>query len=119
MFDAADFALFGAAPPPISREFALGPVQAGFLATIGFVGALFWGTLSDYIGHQRRRVGGSGKIRLSDGWPRAAGRVFNKRRTACVIRAGRNLGLSRISGDRQCRDSNQTFRSYAKAVVNH
>ncbi|HMJ27383.1 MAG TPA: hypothetical protein VK512_01540, partial [Xanthobacteraceae bacterium] len=50
MFDAADFALFGAALPPIAREFGLGPAQAGFLATIGligaFVGALFWGTIS-------------------------------------------------------------------------
>src|SRR6516164_11297054 len=56
MFDAADFALFGAALPPISHEFALGPAQAGFLATVGligaFVGALFWGTLSDYIGRR-------------------------------------------------------------------
>jgi MFS transporter, putative metabolite:H+ symporter len=56
MFDAADFALFGAALPPISREFGLGPAQAGFLATIGlvgaFVGALFWGTISDYIGRR-------------------------------------------------------------------
>src|SRR2546421_1093645 len=54
MFDAADFALFGAALPPIAREFGLGPAQAGLLATLGligaFVGALFWGTLSDYIG---------------------------------------------------------------------
>jgi putative MFS transporter len=56
MFDAADFALFGAALPPISREFGLGPAQAGFLATVGligaFVGALFWGTISDYIGRR-------------------------------------------------------------------
>jgi putative MFS transporter len=56
MFDAADFALFGAALPPISHEFGLGPAQAGFLATIGligaFVGALFWGTISDYIGRR-------------------------------------------------------------------
>jgi putative MFS transporter len=56
MFDAADFALFGAALPPIAREFGLGPAQAGFLATIGligaFVGALFWGTISDYIGRR-------------------------------------------------------------------
>src|SRR5258708_3034170 len=54
LFDAADFALFGAALPPISREFGLGPAQAGFLATVrligAFVGALFWGTISDYIG---------------------------------------------------------------------
>src|SRR5262249_49418108 len=56
MFDAADFALFGAALPPVAREFGLGPAQAGLLATVGligaFVGALFWGTLSDYIGRR-------------------------------------------------------------------
>src|SRR5437899_10759980 len=56
MFDAADFALFGAALPPIAREFGLGPAQAGLLATVGligaFLGALFWGTLSDYIGRR-------------------------------------------------------------------
>jgi MFS transporter, putative metabolite:H+ symporter len=56
MFDAADFALFGAALPPIAREFGLGPAQAGGLATIGlvgaFLGALFWGTISDYIGRR-------------------------------------------------------------------
>lgn len=32
MFDAADFALFGAALPPIAREFGLGPAQSGLLA---------------------------------------------------------------------------------------
>src|SRR2546426_11691644 len=57
MFDAADFALFGAALPPIAREFGLGPAQAGLLATVGLigavVGALFWGTPSDYL---RRRT---------------------------------------------------------------
>jgi MFS transporter, putative metabolite:H+ symporter len=56
MFDAADFALFGAALPPISREFGLNPAQAGALATVGligaFAGALFWGTISDYIGRR-------------------------------------------------------------------
>jgi MFS family permease len=50
LFDAADFALFGAALPPIAREYGLGPAQAGFLATIGligaFLGALFWGARS-------------------------------------------------------------------------
>ena len=55
-FDAADFALFGAALPPVAREFGLGPAQSGLLATIGligaFLGALFWGTLSDYIGRR-------------------------------------------------------------------
>jgi putative MFS transporter len=56
MFDAADFALFGAALPSIAREFGLGPAQSGLLATVGligaFVGALFWGTVSDYIGRR-------------------------------------------------------------------
>lgn len=56
MFDAMDFALFGAALPPIAREFGLGPAQSGLLATVGlvgaFLGALFWGTLSDYIGRR-------------------------------------------------------------------
>ena len=55
-FDAADFALFGAALPPVAREFHLGPAQAGLLATVGlvgaFLGALFWGTISDYIGRR-------------------------------------------------------------------
>jgi putative MFS transporter len=54
--DAADFAIFGAALPPVAREFGLGPAQAGLLATAGligaFVGALFWGTISDYIGRR-------------------------------------------------------------------
>jgi putative MFS transporter len=56
MFDAMDFALFGAALPPIAREFGLGPAQSGLLATVGligaFLGALFWGTISDYIGRR-------------------------------------------------------------------
>jgi putative MFS transporter len=42
--------------PPIASEFRLGPPQAGLLATIGligaFVGALAWGTISDYIGRR-------------------------------------------------------------------
>lgn len=56
LFDAADFALFGAALPPIAHEFGLGHAQAGLLATVGligaFLGALFWGTISDYIGRR-------------------------------------------------------------------
>jgi putative MFS transporter len=56
LLDAADFALFGAALPGISKEFSFGPAQAGLLATVGligaFLGALFWGTISDYIGRR-------------------------------------------------------------------
>src|SRR5262252_10726580 len=56
MFDAADFALFGMALPPVAREFGLKPAEAGLLATVGlvgaFLGALFWGTVSDYIGRR-------------------------------------------------------------------
>ena len=56
MFDAMDFAFFGAALPAIAKEFKLGPAQAGMLATIGllgaFIGALLWGSLSDYIGRK-------------------------------------------------------------------
>src|SRR3954468_8134391 len=56
MFDACDFALFGMALPPVAREFGLNPAEAGLLATVGligaFLGALFWGTISDYIGRR-------------------------------------------------------------------
>src|SRR5712691_5011074 len=56
MFDACDFALFGMALPPVAREFGLNQAEAGLLATIGlvgaFLGALFWGTISDYIGRR-------------------------------------------------------------------
>ena len=43
-FDAMDFALFGAALPPVAREFGLGPAQSGLLATVGLIGA-FLGAL--------------------------------------------------------------------------
>ncbi len=56
LLDAADFALFGAALPAIAQEFALDHGQAGLLATVGlvgaFLGALFWGTVCDYIGRR-------------------------------------------------------------------
>ncbi|MGH7087759.1 MAG: MFS transporter, partial [Stellaceae bacterium] len=56
LFDAADFAFFGGALPLIAHEFGLGPAESGLLATAGlvgaFLGALFWGTISDYIGRR-------------------------------------------------------------------
>ena len=56
MFDAADFALFGGALPLVAKEFGLNQAQSGLLATVGlvgaFLGALFWGTISDYIGRR-------------------------------------------------------------------
>src|SRR5215472_13921388 len=56
LFDACDFALFGMALPPVAREFGLNQAQAGLLATVGlvgaFLGALFWGTISDYSGRR-------------------------------------------------------------------
>src|SRR3979411_71196 len=56
LLDAADFALFGAALPGISKEFGFGPARSRLLAPVGligaFLGALFWGTISDYIGRR-------------------------------------------------------------------
>src|SRR5215472_1668242 len=56
LFDAAVFALFGGALPLIRQEYGLTFQQAGLLATVGlvgaFCGALFWGTISDYIGRR-------------------------------------------------------------------
>src|SRR6476661_9345399 len=74
MFDACDFALFGMALPPVAREFGLNQVQAGLLATLGligaFLGALFWGTISDYIGRRTSFAATSAFLRCSPGsWP--------------------------------------------------
>jgi len=56
MFDAVDFALFGAALPLIAVEFGLSAQEAGGLATVGlvgaFLGALFWGSVSDHVGRK-------------------------------------------------------------------
>src|SRR5260370_20900379 len=71
LLDAADFALFGAALPGISKEFGFWPAQAGFLATVGLSGAFlrarFWGTISDYIG---RRTAFAATIRTFSAFPR-------------------------------------------------
>lgn len=56
LFDATDFAIFGATLPAIAHEFHFGPAQAGLLAMIGLVGAsvgaFTGGTISDYIGRR-------------------------------------------------------------------
>src|SRR5664279_2628273 len=78
MFDACDFALFGMALPPVAREYGLNQAQAGLLATVGlvgaFLGALFWGTISDYIGRRTSFPQPSESFRSSPAWspPRGA-----------------------------------------------
>src|SRR6195256_2657280 len=94
MFDAADFALFGAALPPIAKEFGLGPAQAGLLATVGlvgaFLGALFWGTISDYIGRRTAFQATVGIFALFTGLVAAAWNVLS----LGVFRFLSNFGLS-------------------------
>src|SRR5712675_2366199 len=93
MFDAADFALFGAALPPIAREFGLGPAQAGLLATVGlvgaFLGALFWGTISDYIGRRTSFQATVGIFALFTGLVAASWNVLS----LSVFRFLSNFGL--------------------------
>jgi MFS transporter, putative metabolite:H+ symporter len=93
MFDAADFALFGAALPPIAHEFGLGPAQSGLLATVGligaFVGALFWGTLSDYIGRRTSFSATIGIFALFTGLVAASWNVVS----LAVFRFLSNFGL--------------------------
>ena len=94
MFDAADFALFGAALPPIAKEFGLGPAQAGLLATVGlvgaFLGALFWGTISDYIGRRTAFQATVGIFALFTGLVAASWNVLS----LGVFRFLSNFGLS-------------------------
>src|SRR5499433_1061235 len=93
MFDAADFALFGAALPPIAREFGLGPAQSGLLATVGlvgaFLGALFWGTVSDYIGRRTSFQATVGIFALFTGLVAASWNVLS----LSVFRFLSNFGL--------------------------
>ncbi|MFL5069566.1 MAG: MFS transporter [Xanthobacteraceae bacterium] len=93
MFDAADFALFGAALPPIAREFGLNPAQAGLLATVGlvgaFIGALFWGTASDYIGRRTAFQATVGIFALFTGLVAASWNVLS----LSVFRFLSNFGL--------------------------
>src|SRR5207247_2850919 len=87
------FALFGAALPSIRREFGLSPSEAGLLATIGligaFVGALFWGTISDYIGRRTAFQATVGIFALFTGLVAAAWNVAS----LAVFRFISNFGL--------------------------
>jgi MFS transporter, putative metabolite:H+ symporter len=91
--DAADFAIFGAALPPVAREFGLEPVQAGLLATVGlvgaFLGALFWGTISDYIGRRTSFQATVGLFALFTGLVAASWNVLS----LSVFRFLSNFGL--------------------------
>ena len=93
MFDACDFALFGMALPPVAREFGLNPAQAGLLATVGlvgaFLGALFWGTISDYIGRRTSFAATIGIFSLFTGLVGASWNVLS----LAVFRFLSNFGL--------------------------
>src|SRR3979409_1940204 len=93
MFDACDFALFGMALPPVAREFGLNPAQAGLLATVGLVGAflraLFWGTISDYIGRRTAFASTIGIFSLFTGLVGASWNVLS----LAVFRFLSNFGL--------------------------
>src|SRR6266850_6848264 len=93
MFDACDFALFGMALPPVAREFGLNPAQAGLLATLGlvgaFLGALFWGTISDYIGRRTSFAATIGIFSLFTGLVAASWNVLS----LAVFRFISNFGL--------------------------
>src|SRR5262249_4848869 len=93
MFDACDFALFGMALPPVAREFGLNAAQAGLLATVGligaFLGALFWGTISDYIGRRTSFASTIGIFSLFTGLVGASWNVLS----LAVFRFLSNFGL--------------------------
>ena len=93
MFDACDFALFGMALPPVAREFGLNQAQAGLLATVGlvgaFLGALFWGTISDYIGRRTSFAATIGIFSLFTGLVGASWNVLS----LSVFRFLSNFGL--------------------------
>ena len=93
MFDACDFALFGMALPPVAREFGLNQAQSGLLATVGlvgaFLGALFWGTISDYIGRRTSFAATIGIFSLFTGLVAASWNVLS----LAVFRFISNFGL--------------------------
>ncbi|HEY2136382.1 MAG TPA: MFS transporter, partial [Xanthobacteraceae bacterium] len=67
--------------PPVAREFGLNQAQSGLLATVGlvgaFVGALFWGTISDYIGRRTSFAATIGIFSVFTGLVATAGSVFS------------------------------------------
>ena len=93
MFDACDFALFGMALPPVAKEFGLNQAQSGLLATVGlvgaFLGALFWGTISDYIGRRTSFAATIGIFSLFTGLVAASWNVLS----LAVFRFISNFGL--------------------------
>jgi MFS transporter, putative metabolite:H+ symporter len=93
MFDACDFALFGMALPPVAREFGLDRAQSGLLATVGlvgaFLGALFWGTISDYIGRRTSFASTIGIFSVFTGLVGASWNVLS----LAVFRFVSNFGL--------------------------
>jgi putative MFS transporter len=93
MFDACDFALFGFALPLVRREFGLDQAQGGLLVTVGlvgaFLGALFWGTISDYIGRRTSFSATVGIFSVFTGLVASAGSVL----TLGIYRFISNFGL--------------------------
>jgi putative MFS transporter len=79
--------------PPVAREFGLNPAQAGLLATVGlvgaFIGALFWGTISDYIGRRTSFAATIGIFSLFTGLVAASWSVLS----LSVFRFLSNFGL--------------------------
>ncbi|PUA19495.1 hypothetical protein C7W93_06450 [Glaciimonas sp. PCH181] len=85
--------MFGTALPSLSKEFHLDPAQAGMLATLGlvgaFLGALFWGTISDYIGRRTAFKATVGIFAVFTGLTAASWNLA----TLGIARFGSNFGL--------------------------
>lgn len=64
MFDGLDSALFGALLPVLMKDLKLGPAEAGFLASIGHIGAVggavVFGVAADSVGRKRMLLIGIG-----------------------------------------------------------
>jgi MFS transporter, AAHS family, benzoate transport protein len=64
VFDGLDVALFGTLLPAIMKDMGMGPAEAGFLASIGHIGAvagaIIFGVAADAIGRKRMMLIGMG-----------------------------------------------------------